>query len=168
MQYQRFLLVFIAIIFLTPFILSSCAKKISAEVLNEYRFTTLAGDKASLPLKNKYLVLNFWATWCLPCVEELPELSQLNESLNNDEIEFIGVSIDDGEKTKKFFKANELTSFKIVYSEQDAMTLSEKLGNDKSVVPYTVVIDQNGNVTKQIFGRVNIQELSYYLSSLKH
>jgi len=47
------------------------------------------------------------------------------------------------------------------------MTLSEQLGNDKGVVPYTVVIDQNGKVIKQIFGRVNIQELSSYLNSLK-
>lgn len=167
MQYQRFLLGLIAIIFLTPFILSSCAKKISADALNDYSFISLAGEKVSLPVKNKYTVLNFWATWCLPCVEELPELSDLNKKLSNDQIEFFGVSIDDAEKTGKFFQANEATSFKIIYSEQDTMALSEQLGNDKGVVPYTVVIDQNGKVIKQIFGRVNIQELSSYLNSLK-
>lgn len=167
MQHQRLLLIVIAISFIAPFVLLSCSKKISGEVLNGYSFSNLADEKTDIYVKNKYLVLNFWATWCLPCIDELPELSDLNTELKSEHIDFVGISIDDAEKTKKFFKANELTSFKIVYSEQDAMTLSEQLGNDKSVVPYTVILDKNGMVIKKIFGRINIQELRSYLVSLK-
>lgn len=167
MQHQRILLVIIALVFLIPFLLASCTKKISTDVLKQYSFHNLAGENIELPLHKKFLVINFWATWCLPCIEELPELSELNKQLESKQIEFVGVSIDDKEKTLGFFKTNELTSFQILYSEQDTMTLSENLGNDKSVVPYTVVIDKKGEVIKKIFGRVNIQELSAYLSTIK-
>lgn len=166
MSNQRILLAIIALIIVLPFVLASCSKKLSADALQQTQFKDLAGEPFQLAFQQKYLLINFWATWCLPCVEELPELSALHDELQNPQLEFAGISIDDSEKTKKFFVANELTSFKILTSESDTMALSEQLGNDKSVVPYTIVVDPQGKIIKKIFGRVDIAQLKSFLTSL--
>lgn len=104
--------------------------------------------------KGKIIVLNFWATWCPPCREEMPELSQLHTEYKNKNVVVLGIAIDELSAVKEFTAATPI-SYPIFASEDDGTTLGSNLGNDKGVLPYTVIINQDGKVVNNYFGRIN-------------
>ena len=126
-----------------------------AKVLLNARFNTLDGKEVALNAwQNKVIVLNFWATWCPPCREEMPELSKMQDQYKNQNLVIIGLSTDDLETTKTFIQSNPV-SYPVLAGDMQAMNFAESLGNNQGVLPYTVIIDQNGHVVKTFLGRVN-------------
>lgn len=127
----------------------------SANVLLDARFNTLDGKEVALNTwQNKVIVLNFWATWCPPCREEMPELSKMQDQYKNQNLVIIGLSTDDLETTKTFIQTNPV-SYPVLAGDMQAMNFAESLGNNQGVLPYTVIIDQNDHVVKTFLGRVN-------------
>lgn len=104
--------------------------------------------------KGKIIVLNFWATWCPPCREEMPELSQLHTEYKNKNVVVLGVAIDELTLVKEFTKATPV-SYPLFAAENEGMDLGSGLGNDKGVLPYTVIINSDGVVVDTYFGRIN-------------
>jgi len=104
--------------------------------------------------KGKIIVLNFWATWCPPCREEMPELSQLHTENQSKNVVVLGIAIDEIGLVKEFTRDTPV-SYPLFAAEDVGMALGSDLGNDKGVLPYTVIIDTNGNVVKTYFGRIN-------------
>lgn len=133
---------------------------------NEYsKLSTKAFFAASLPdengvtqalnqYKGKIIVLNFWATWCPPCREEMPELSQLHTENQSNNVVVLGIAIDDIGLVKEFTRETPV-SYPLFAAEDEGMALGSDLGNDKGVLPYTVIINANGHVVKTYFGRIN-------------
>ena len=101
----------------------------------------------------KTVVLNFWATWCEPCREEMPELSSLHEEYKNKNLVVLGVAIDDVAAISDFVKETKV-SYPLFAAEVHGMELAAGLGNDKSALPYTVIIKADGSVAKTYFGRI--------------
>jgi thiol-disulfide isomerase/thioredoxin len=104
--------------------------------------------------KGKIIVLNFWATWCPPCREEMPELSQLYAEYKNKNVVVLGVAIDELGLVKEFSQ-NSPVNYPLLVAEDEGMNLGSKLGNDKDVLPYTVIINKDGLVVETYFGRIN-------------
>lgn len=104
--------------------------------------------------KGKIIVLNFWATWCPPCREEMPELSELYTEYKNKNVVVLGVAVDELALVKEFAVATPV-SYPLFSAENEGMELGSNLGNDKGVLPYTVIINQNGAVVDNYFGRIN-------------
>ena len=113
------------------------------------------------------LVINFWATWCAPCISELPSLSKLQEKLNNTKFKLLLISIDrSGEKVfKPFLKKIGLTSLK---SGNDPKTLlMQKLG--LTGIPTTLLVSPTGEVVGKLVGtakwdtRSAIDLVNFYL-----
>jgi len=104
--------------------------------------------------KGKIIVLNFWATWCPPCREEMPELSQLYAEYKNKNVVVLGVAIDELGLVKEFSQ-NSPVNYPLFVAEDEGMNLGSKLGNDKDVLPYTVIINKDGLVVETYFGRIN-------------
>ena len=102
----------------------------------------------------KTVVLNFWATWCEPCREEMPELSQLHEAYKDKNLVVLGVAVDDVAAIKEFSKETKV-SYPLFAAEVQGMDLAAGLGNDKSALPYTVIIKADGSVVKTYFGRIS-------------
>lgn len=118
-------------------------------------FTDLTGRQQALKQwQGKVIVLNFWATWCPPCREEMPELSAMQDQYKNQNMVIIGLSTDDLDKTKDFIKTAPV-NYPILAGDMEAMNLAETLGNNRGILPYTVIIDTNGKVVEHFFGRVN-------------
>jgi thiol-disulfide isomerase/thioredoxin len=118
--------------------------------------------------KGKIIVLNFWATWCPPCRDEMPELSKLSSEYKNNNVEVLGIAIDELALVKKFSEESPV-SYPIFVAEKEGMELAQKLGNDKGVLPYTVIINQNGAIINTYFGRINKNLLESSLHPLiKH
>jgi thiol-disulfide isomerase/thioredoxin len=101
----------------------------------------------------KTVVLNFWATWCEPCREEMPELSQLHEEYKDKNLVVLGVAIDDVATIGEFLKETKV-SYPLFAAEMQGMEIASNLGNSKGVLPYTVIIKADGSVAKTYFGRI--------------
>lgn len=104
--------------------------------------------------KGKIVVVNFWATWCAPCREEMPELSHFYDAYKNKNVVVVGIAIDEPDAVHTFQTETPVT-YPIFASENEGMLLAESLGNDKGVLPYTVVINQHGIIAKTYVGKVN-------------
>lgn len=104
--------------------------------------------------QGKIIVLNFWATWCPPCREEIPELSALNSQYQDKNVIVLGIAIDDVGLVNQFNKEIKV-SYPLLAAENNGMDLAAALGNDKGVLPYTVIIKADGTVAKTYFGRIS-------------
>lgn len=104
--------------------------------------------------QGKILIVNFWATWCPPCRDEMPELSQLHDAYKDRNVVVIGISTDDVAKIREFSKTAPV-SYPLLAGDFEAMNLSEQLGNTKGALPYTVIVRADGTIANTYFGRVN-------------
>lgn len=115
--------------------------------------------------KGKIIVLNFWATWCPPCREEMPELSKLHTEYKNKNVVVLGIALDELNLVKEFSQSSPV-SYPLFAAENEGMALAADLGNDKGVLPYTVIINSNGTVVDTYFGRINKPLLEAALNPL--
>lgn len=102
--------------------------------------------------QGQLLVVNFWATWCAPCREEMPELAELAREYAG-KLVVLGISLDNVEKMQAFAQGTPMP-YPLLSAEDKGMTLSASLGNLNSVVPHTVIIGSDGKILKSYFGRV--------------
>lgn len=115
--------------------------------------------------KGKIIVLNFWATWCPPCREEMPELSQLHQRYQSKNVVVLGVAIDELHLVKEYLQTSPVT-YPILITENAGMDLSDQLGNNQGVLPYTLIINADGKVVETYFGRVSQSLLEPVIKSL--
>lgn len=115
--------------------------------------------------QGKILVVNFWATWCPPCREEMPELSALQQQYASQNVQVLGLAIDDVETMQTFQKENPV-DYPLFSAEMQGMDIADGLGNHKGGLPYTVIIDANGQVIETYLGRVSKPLLEKTLSKL--
>jgi thiol-disulfide isomerase/thioredoxin len=127
--------------------------------LQSYTFNTPDGASLELgALEGKITVLNFWATWCPPCVEEMPELDALYSELKAKNIELIGIAVDSPANVNEFLKKTKV-SYPIVLAGLAGTELGKKLGNQQGGLPYTVVLDEKGKVLLAKAGRIQMQAI---------
>ena len=132
----------------------------SAESAPRLSLKDLSGRTQKLSsLRGKVIVLNFWATWCEPCQDELPRISKLAQSYAGQDVQFVAVSIDaakDREKIEPLLRR--LNVDLDVWTGADLDTLEKfGLGN---VVPGTLVIDEKGQVVTRVMGEARDEDVS--------
>ena len=128
---------------------------LSSAALYAANFTDANGKLQALrQWQGKIVVVNFWATWCPPCREEMPELSRLQDQYRDRGVVVLGISTDDVAKIREFAK-DVRVSYPLLAGDMAGMDLAASLGNDKGVLPYTIVIKADGTVAKTYFGRVD-------------
>jgi thiol-disulfide isomerase/thioredoxin len=119
----------------------------------------LAGKPQKLSaLRGRIVVLSFWATWCGPCKEELPRLSQLSQQYTGNGVEFVAASIDDAKdrgKVQPFLAKNNI-DLKVWVGANSEILRSFGLG---AIVPGTVVIDQQGEIIGRIMGEAREEDV---------
>jgi peroxiredoxin len=115
--------------------------------------------------KGKVLVVNFWATWCVPCREEMPEFVKIQKEQGDRGLQFVGIAIDDAVKVKQFAAELDL-NYPALIGGYGAVELSKSLGNRLGALPYTLVIDRSGRISHAQLGPFKPADLRAIISQL--
>jgi thiol-disulfide isomerase/thioredoxin len=145
----------------------SPAKVPAASWVFELAFPDPQGQAVSLQdVRGRLTVVNFWATWCPPCVEEMPELSRIHEEMSAKDVKVLGLAIDSPSNVREFLKSRSF-SYPLLVTGGSGSELAKRLGNSIEALPYTVLIDANGSVLKQKLGRIKEEELRKWISEVR-
>jgi peroxiredoxin len=112
----------------------------------------------------KIIILNFWATWCAPCLKEIPDLIELQNRYGSLGLQIIGIAIDEEESVRKFVKKIGI-NYPVMASES-AGELSSLYGNKIGGLPFTAVIDRSGIITDTVTGVLHRHTAEKILSEL--
>ncbi|MEO8209928.1 MAG: redoxin family protein [bacterium] len=117
------------------------------------------GKKMSLKdLKGNVVLVNLWATWCGPCIKEMPDLSKISEELKDKDFKLLGMNVFQQEGSKKvedFLKTNPVTYTVLDGNQEIVDAFSEADGANIEAVPTTFIIDKNGKIAETIIGGRN-------------
>lgn len=91
------------------------------------------------------LLLNFWATWCTPCVEEMPMLSRMQQQFAGQGVNIVGIALDDPERARQF-AAGLGVEYTVLFGLADAMLVGRRYGNRAGMLPYSVLVDRAGTI----------------------
>ena len=136
------------------------------DALYSASFKDLHDGMASLgQFKGKVVVMYFWATWCVPCRVETPNLVKLNEEYKGKAVQVIGLALDNGDRVRDFVRENAIT-YPVFYGGREAVQLGKALGNDQGAIPFTVVIDKDGKLIRTFKGDLPNEELEKIINPL--
>lgn len=123
------------------------------EAMPAIRLPDLQGRIQSLPgvYAGRPLLINVWASWCGPCVEEMPELDRYARSQSRQGVQVIGLALDTPENIREFLGRVPVT-YPILVDTPGPADASVWLGNRKGVLPYSVLVDADGKILKQKVG----------------
>jgi len=107
-------------------------------------------------------LLNFWATWCTPCVEEMPMLSRLQQDYRHQGLRVVGIALDDAEKASEF-AAGLSIAYPILVGLTDVMLVGRQYGNRAGMLPYSVLIDADGIIRWAHLGALTRKDLDQQL-----
>lgn len=109
-------------------------------------------------------LVNFWATWCSPCREEMPLFEAMYRLHQKEGFTVIGVAIDNPSRSQPFLDSMDI-SYPILYAEKTGMQLLEKTGNAQGLLPYSLLLDKNGNVVDQVLGKIDEAQIRAWLEA---
>jgi cytochrome c biogenesis protein CcmG/thiol:disulfide interchange protein DsbE len=146
-------------------ILAGCTTAPSkAPDVPQFSFTSLEGKTVAMKdLGNKVLIVDFWATWCSPCREEIPHLNQLYSELKGKGLEIVGISMDtDGTDGVKDFAREFRIQYPIVMGDEK---VAESFGGIIGL-PTTFIFDRDGKTAKKYIGLPPADDMSKIVKDL--
>lgn len=134
-------------------------KKTGAEAIFATSLPDITGENQAISQwRGNVLVVNFWATWCAPCQEEIPEFIEMQETYGDQGLLFIGIAIDREEMVIAFSEDFGI-NYPVLIEAPGAASLLEATGNPQAALPYTLVINRDGEIVETYLGRVHQEKL---------
>ena len=150
----------------SPASVSAAAPAIAPAAIYATSFVDEAGRPQALGrFQGDIVVLNFWATWCAPCREEMPAFQRLHDRWSGRGIRFVGLSAEDPDTSSRFGRELGIT-YALWTGEDQVATLSRRLGNTVGGLPHTVVLGREGEVLQQRVGPYTQAELDALLTHI--
>lgn len=140
--------------------------ELAAQAIYSTTLNDLDGKAQSLAQwKGKVLVVNFWATWCPPCREEIPGFIKFQEKYRLNGVQFVGIAIDDRDKVRAF--ATEVgINYPSLLGDFSAIELSRTSGNHLGGLPFTAILDRNGALVATKVGELSADKLEAAIKPL--
>ena len=133
------------------------ASLLPADSFLSQSFPDLQGQERALSsYVGKPLVINFWATWCAPCIKEMPDLQALHERYPD--VRFVGIAVDSQSNVQEFLQRVPV-SYEILLAGPGGVKQMRSLGNKRGGLPFTVVFGSNGRVDERMLGQIDPQKL---------
>ncbi len=130
-----------------------------ADVRPDFTLPDLQGEPLAISdWDGEVIALNFWASWCPPCVNEIPMFNDLQADYGDEGLQFVGVALDRLDDARDFAEKLEL-AYPTMQGVHDAMQVSELYGNADGLLPYTVIIDRQGRIVERFFGEVTRDDI---------
>lgn len=123
------------------------------------RFTAPDGQELAVaPWRGGPLLVNFWATWCPPCVKELPEINQFYGEVRSRGWQVLGLAVDQADPVKSFLAKTPL-DFPVALAGSDGLSLVRALGNAAGGLPFSLLFDESGEIAWRRLGSTHLEEL---------
>lgn len=115
--------------------------------------------------RGRVLVVNFWATWCAPCREEIPGFVRLQEKYRDRGLQFVGIAIDQRDKVQAFAREFGM-NYPVLLGGIDSVEMSRQAGNRVGALPFTVILDRNGQIVGRELGGLKESRLDEMIKPL--
>lgn len=116
--------------------------------------------------RGKPLIVNFWARWCVPCRDEIPELREVAKQYSAKGLTVLGIGLEDNiPNVQDFIKAYEM-DYPLLFAQAQGIELMKTLGNHKAGLPFTVFIDRKGMIVGHKLGRISRSQLDAAAAAL--
>lgn len=133
----------------------------AANAAPSFTVTNMRDKSVSLAsLKGKPVFVNFWATWCPPCVKEMPDIQKMYEKYG-DKIQFVTINIDANKKEIKAFMDKHGFTMPVMMDSDGSASAAYSL----QAIPVSYIIDSEGNLLNQHLGAMNYSELENFITS---
>ena len=109
-------------------------------------------------------LVNFWASWCAPCREEMPLFENMFRQSSQAGFVVIGIALDSPDKAQPMLDSMDIT-YPILYAEETGMSIMESVGNPQGLLPYSLLLDKNGEVIDQVLGQIHQQQITDWIDS---
>jgi thiol-disulfide isomerase/thioredoxin len=138
----------------------------AADAILTARLTGLDGNPYSIGAwRGRVLVVNFWATWCAPCREEIPIFVRLQRKYQARGLQFVGVAIDQRDKVEQF-ALDFAMNYPVLLGGIDMVELSRRAGNRLGALPFTMIIGRDGTIASVELGVLKEAKLEQMLQKL--
>lgn len=148
---------------------SDAAGKAEGEVMERVLAAPIAdlagGTRSLAQWRGRVLVINYWATWCAPCREEIPVFVKMQERHAGRGLQFVGIAIDQPEKVAEFAREFRI-NYPLLMGGADTLELMRQAGNRAGVLPYTLVIDREGKLASRQPGGIKEDRLERLIQPL--
>jgi thiol-disulfide isomerase/thioredoxin len=113
----------------------------------------LRGNRVGVPgaYGGRPVLLNLWASWCGPCIKEMPELDRYAKAQDTNGTQVVGIALDDAAAVEAFLQRTPV-NYRLLIDTPGPRDAGVRLGNPKGVLPYSVLLDEQGRVLKQKIG----------------
>ena len=102
----------------------------------------------------KLILLNFWATWCPPCLKEIPDFIELQKAYGDQDFQIIGIAIDEEEAVRDYVTDVGM-NYPTMVVESEGVGLAKRFGNGIGALPYSVIINRDGEISHTIRGELS-------------
>jgi len=124
------------------------------------------GELAMASLLGQPLLLNFWGSWCPPCVAEMPDLDRFARDMAPEGWRVLGLAVDNPNAVRSFLAARPV-SYLIALAGFEGADLSRRLGNTQGGLPFTVAFNAKGAAVRQKAGATTLAELQQWAQQLR-